>query len=268
MAFPTTIQGSPGFEKTVTTARKHRIGQRMEFPDGRVFYYATSGEALTPGLLTMLPNPQTNHGFNVDTSAAASAGATQIALTNTNSAGNGAAVTGTGAYTGDFATAGTYEDGYAFVNDGAGQGQLFQIKDHSTAASGSGGTITIDFYDNDGLDTAVTTASEWGLRQALYSSVEIWDISDVDGSVAGVCPSTVASGSYFWCQTAGPASVLQSGAIVAGTAVVASIGGADGAIQTYDGDNSGNTYHTIVGTCIEVGTSDTEYALIDLQVRY
>lgn len=267
MAFPSTVQGSPGFEKSVTTTKKHRLGTRMEFADGRVFYYASAGELLAPGNLMMFTNPQTNHGFNVDCAEAAASGATQIKLTNTNSAGNGAAVTGTGRYTGDFATAGTYEDGYVFVNDAAGEGQLWAIKDHSSAVTGSSGTITIDFYDGDSVDVALTTSSELGLRKSLYDSIEKWDIDDIDGPVAGVAPVTVASGSYFWCQTAGIACVLQSGSIVAGTAVVASVGGADAAVQTYDGDNNTNTYHTIVGTCIEVGTSAGEHALIDLQVR-
>ena len=54
MAFPVSLQGSPGMDKAMTAAKKHRIGTRMEFSDGRVFYYGKAGAAITAGKIGMM----------------------------------------------------------------------------------------------------------------------------------------------------------------------------------------------------------------------
>ena len=180
MAFPVSIQGSAGFDKQMTEGKKNRIGTRMQLSDGRVFYYGKSAEAITAGKITMMnATDHADHIKDLAVPAAYAAGVSQVTVTNASSA-----VTGTGKYTGDFSTAGTYEDGYLFVNDEDGEGQTWQIMDHSTATAS--GTITIDFYPNDTVRTALTTSSQVGLAENIMAAVNVWDLSDIDGPVCGV----------------------------------------------------------------------------------
>ena len=106
MAFPVSIQGSPGFDKQMTSGKKHRLGTRMEFGDGRVFYYGLSSEAITAGKVCMSGAvvAGVHHAIDMVVPAAVAAGKNRIVVTNENTA-----ITGTGKFTGDFTTAGTYE---------------------------------------------------------------------------------------------------------------------------------------------------------------
>jgi len=255
MAYPVTIQGSPGFEKSTTTSAKHRVGQKMELPDGRVFFYGYTGEAITAGKLCMAKATSSGHIKDLAVAAAAAADATQIKVTNATTA-----ITGSGAYTGDFATRGDYQDGYVFVNDAAGEGQVWQIKDHSTATSS--GTITIDFYDNDVVATALTTSSEVGLAKNPYNSVEVWDLSDIDGPCIGVPNRDIASGSYGWFQTKGYAAVLTNGTVTVGKNVMTG-STTDGSADVIADDSSAEF---LIGGVVNVGGT-TEYSLVDLNIR-
>ena len=135
--------------------------------------------------------------------AAVAANASGIgAITVTNAT---TAISGSEYYTGSRGDVGDYEDGYIFVNDADGEGQLFPIWRHS--AAGSSGTLTIDLFENDFVATALTTSSEVGLAKSIYNAAEIWDVNDIDGPIVGVPASDIASGSYGWFQTAGPAAV-------------------------------------------------------------
>jgi hypothetical protein len=254
MAFPTVVQGSPGYDKTATTTQKHRLGTKMTFSDGRVFYYSYAAEAITAGKLTMGSQTASDHIKDLAVAEAVAIGANQIKLTN----GGSTAITGSGKYTGNFGTRGDYVDGYVFINDVTGEGQIFQIADHSDAATGE--TLTIDLYDNDSVQTALTTSSQAGIHKPVGHSVEVWDADDIDGPVLGVPTHNIASGEYFWNQTAGPAAVLTAGTVILGNEVYSSTDGAVGPSA------ASNAVECRVGTVLAVG-ADTEYSLIDLQIR-
>ena len=254
MAFPTVVSGSPGYDKTATTTLKHRLGTKMTYNDGRVFYYSYAAEAITAGKVTMGSQTSSGHLTDLAVAEAASAGANQIKLTNSTTA-----ITGSGKYTGDFGTRGDYVDGYVFINDVTGEGQIFTIADHSSATAS--GTLTIDFYDNDSVQTALTTSSQAGIHKPIGHSVEVWDASDIDGPALGVPTHDIASGEYFWNQTAGPAAVLSGGTLVLGNEAYTST---DGAVDPSASDNSAECR---VGTVL-AAAADTEYALIDLAIKY
>lgn len=256
MAFPPVVSGSPGYDKTTSTTQKHRLGTKMVYNDGRVFYYCKAAEAITAGLVTMGTQSATDHDADLAVAEAAAAGATRIKLTN----GGSTAITGSGKFTGDFATRGDYVDGYVFINDDAGQGQIFSIADHSDAATSA--TLTIDLADNESVQTALTTSSKAGLHKPLGHSVEIFDISDIDGSVMGIPTHDIASGEYFWNQTAGPAAVLSVASLVLGNEAYTC--GTDGAAGPSASDNS---VEVRLGVVLAV-EGNTDYSLIDLQVRY
>ena len=50
MSFPQTIMGKWGWEQVVTTAKKHKLGTRMQIADTE-YIYASSGEAVLAGQL-------------------------------------------------------------------------------------------------------------------------------------------------------------------------------------------------------------------------
>jgi hypothetical protein len=257
MAFPVSIQGAPGMEKGMTSGAKHRLGTRMQLPDGRVFYYGLCAEAITAGKVAMMgATDHADHIKDLAIPAAYAAGVSQITITN-----SGLAVTGTGKYTGDYSTAGTYENGYVFVNDEDGQGQVWQIMDHSTA--GASATITVDFYPNDSVRTALTTSSQVGLAKSIYAEIEVFDLSDIDGPVVGVPNCDQTSGYYGWYQTAGPAAVLTNGTVVVGKNVMTG-STTDGSVDVMADDSSAEF---LIGGVINVAAT-TEYSLVDLQIRY
>ena len=256
MAFPVAVQGSPGMDKASTSGKKHRLGTKMEFPDGRVFYYGKAGEAITAGKVAMMKTPNADHIKDLAVAAAAAVGATQITVTN----GGSTAVTGSGKFTGDFATDGDLVDGYVFVNDAAGEGQVWQIRDHSTAATGA--TITIDFHDGDSVRTALTTSSEVGIAVSPYSSIEVWDVNDIDGIVVGVPTCDQTSGYYGWYQVKGPAAVLTNGTVVLGKNVMTG-STTDGSVDVMADDSSAEF---LIGGVMHVGAT-TEYSLVDLNIR-
>jgi len=254
MAFPTEVSGSPRYDKTTSTTQKHRLGTKMRYNDGRVFYYSKAAEAITAGYVTMGTLTAADHHQDLAVAEAAAVGATQIKLTN----GGSTAVVGSGKYSGDFTTRGDYVDGYVFINDAAGEGQIFSIEDHSAAATGA--TLTIDLSGNESVQTALTTSSEAGIHKPVGHSVEVWDASDIDGPALGVPTHDIDSGEFFWNQTAGPAAVLAGGTLVLGNEAFSS---SDGAVGPSAADNS---VECRVGTVL-AASANTEYALIDLQIR-
>jgi hypothetical protein len=256
MAFPTVVSGSPGYDKTATTTQKHRLGTKMVYNDGRVFYYSYAAAAITAGKVTMGSQTSSGHLVDIPVAEAAAAGANQIKLTNQTTA-----ITGSGKYTGDFRTRGDYVDGYVFINDAAGEGQIFQIADHSSAAASA--TLTIDLYNNDTVQTALTTSSQAGLHKPVGHSVEVWDYDDIDGPPLGVPTHDIASGEYFWNQSAGPAAVLTNGTVVLGKNVMTG-SSADGSVDVMADDSSAEF---LVGGVLAVGATG-EYSLVDLQIKF
>ena len=254
MAFPTAVSGSAGYDKTTSTTQKHRLGTKMVYNDGRVFYYHKAAEAITAGQLTMGSQSATDHDTGLVVVSGA-AGATRIVVTN----GASTAVTGSGKFTGDFATRGDYVDGYLFINDVTGEGQIFQIEDHSSAATGA--ALTIDLADNESVQTALTTSSRVGLHKPVGHSVEMWDASDIDGPPLGVPTHDISSGEYFWNQTAGPAAVLSAGTLLLGNEAYSST---DGAVGPSTSDNSAECR---VGTVLAAEGSGN-YSLIDLAIKF
>lgn len=253
-AFSNVVHGAPGYDKTANSSQKHRLGTKMVYSDGRTFYYSKAAEAITAGQLTMGSQTAADHIIDLAVVSGA-AGSNQIVLTN----GSTTAIVGSGKYTDNFGTRGDYVDGYVFINDQAGAGQIFQIADHSTAATGA--ALTIDLYNNDTVQTALTSSSQAGLHKPVGHSVEAWDHDDIDGPPLGVPTHDIASGEYFWNQSAGPASILTDGTLVIGREAYSA------GVNAAGPSASDNSAETRVGTVLAVG-ANAQYSLVDLQIRY
>jgi len=234
-----------GAEKaTTTTKREHPLGAVGMTPDGRCFRWAFAGEAIGAGQLVMQKGAVANHDMDLATAAAAAVGATTITVTLGATA----------------ATEDQYEDGAIYINDGAGEGHLYAIREHPAADASASLVVTLHETVREALTTGTSLS---GLIENDYKDVEIYDANDIDGPALGVAPAEVANDEYFWLQTSGRAAVLIQGTVVLGDGVEAS--------QTTDGavclhDVSGETDQAPLGTCAGIIAVDTDYGYINLQI--
>lgn len=261
MSFPTTIYGKAGWEKDQTTAKKHRLGTRMELRDGRVFYYALASGAIGAGKLVMQNNHNhANHIKDLALTQAHALNRTDIVFTNSGSA---------------FAKT-QLNDGWVFVNDVDGEGHVYAIRAAGNTFSGPDNIVGITdthaqliLEEDDGISEALTTNSQIGIRTNKFLDAQLYDNTDIDGVVLGVAPAEIADNEYFWVQSWGTCAVLTSGTVVLGKGVIPKGTGAtsDGAMRkraTVSAGNTGVDFQTI-GTIESVGAT-TEYSLMHLTV--
>ena len=249
MAFPLTIHLGYGQEKVETAAKKQKLGTRAVLPDGRVFYYAQNSSAAI-----------TTAGQIVDGIAAVGAHDGDLA-TAALAAGSLTVTTTTSLTT----TKDQYADGYLFVNDNAGQGEVYRVKSNTAVTATAGCEITID--ESDGIRTAFTTSTEFGLMYNPYKGVKI---IDGDGTMTtgpiGVTPIPVTASYYFWAQTSGPAAVKSGAAtFVVGDAVGISKADEDGTADLWDASTEEDSRP--IGTSMGVVSVNTEYGWVMLAIR-
>jgi len=250
MAFPLTVHLGYGQEKIETSSQKQRLGTRAVTPDGRVFYYAeNAGSAITTS------------GQIVDGIAAVAAHDMDVAATATSA--NALSFTSGTSLT---VTKNQYKDGYVYFNDGPGQGEVYRVKENTAVSSATGLKITVD--EPDGIRTALTTSSLFGLMYSPYKDIKI---IDGDGTMTtgplGVTTIPVTADYFCWIQTAGPASVL-SGAVVGivGDAIgVSQASGESGAFDLWD--SSANEDSRPIGHAMGIPAVDTDNAWVMLAIR-
>ena len=237
-------------EKVETSSQKHKLGTRATTPDGRVFYYAeNSGTAID------------HAGYLVDGIAAVAAHDMDLAFTAT-SAGATSATSGTSLTV----TKDQYKDGYIYINDGPGQGEIYQIKSNTAVSSATGLSITID--EEDGFATALTTASLFGLMYNPYKDIKI---IDGDGTmttgVLGVTTTAVTADYFCWIQTAGPASVRLGAQVgVVGDALTWSqASGEDGEAERTDYSDEADIIN--IGTAMGIPAVDSDNQWCMLNIR-
>ncbi|MCK5642791.1 MAG: hypothetical protein KAJ19_18425 [Gammaproteobacteria bacterium] len=250
MAFPSVVYLSYGQEKVETSEQKQKLGTKGVLPDGRVFYYAknSSTAITTAGQIVDGIAAVAAHDMDL-AAAAASAGATSFT--------SGTSLT---------VTKNQYADGYVLFNDGPAQGEVYRIKSNTAVSSATGLEVTID--EPDGLRTALTTSSLFGLVYPPYKDVKI---IDGDGTMTtgplGVNPIPVTASYYFWLQTAGVSSVLSGAAVaVVGDAVgVSQASGESGAFDLWD--VSANEDTAPIGTAMGIPSVDTDNQIVMLSIR-
>ena len=251
MAFPLTVNLSYGMEKVETSDQRHVLGTRGTLPDGRVFYYAeNSGTAIDHG------------GYLVDGIAAVAAHDMDLAATATS-----AGATGFTSGTSLTVTKDQYKGGYVYFNDGPGQGETYKVKSNTAVSSATGLSITID--EPDGVKTALTTSSLFGLMYNPYKDIKI---IDGDGTmttgVLGVTTAPVTADYFCWIQTSGPASVrlgAQVGVVGDGLQI-SQASGETGRAELYD--LSGEDDIQSISTAIGIPSVDTDKQMCLLTIRY
>ena len=225
---------------STTEARGVTLGTKGLMPDGRVFRYSLSGEAITAGLMCQNSIAIGNHDSDLVTAATA-AGASSIVVT----------------LGGTAATKDQYKGGTIYVNDGAGKGQSFRIATH--AAVGSGAAFTVPLEGKQTVKTALTASSECGLKANPYNGTLSYNTTP-DGIPTGFTPTDVADASYFWQQTYGDAAVLVNGTVVLGQCVVPSTN-TTGAVDTHVATGDDNWNVAVVTNPI-VASTDSQHVFI------
>lgn len=237
-----------GEEKEVyTTAfggREHFLGQRGMTPDGRMFRWCFSGGAIGAGERVETSPAVAADDQDLAIAVAAAVGATTISVT-----------------TAGAITANLYQDGYIFINDGAGEGHLYAIRSHLAAANAA--TLVLNLYET--VREALTTAtSQAGLVKNPYKDVIVGTAGGNAGAVVGVAPTEITNDDYFWAQTDGPAAVLaEDPAMVIGDAIEMGVDVA-GAMQLHD--VSAETDRRPLGELMQVAPAATDSALVILHI--
>ena len=250
MSFPLSVALKPGMEKVETSSQKHKLGTRGVTPDGRVFYYAENGgTAIDHG------------GYLVDGLAAVAAHDMDVAATAT-TAGSTTFTSGTSLTV----TADQYKDGYLYFNDGPAQGETYMVKSNTAVSGATGLSIAID--DEDGLVTALTTSSLFGLMYSPYKDIKI---IDGDGTmttgVIGVTTAPVTADYFCWVQTAGPASVrlgAQVG-IVGDGLTVSQASGESGEAERTDYSDEADLTNIGVAMGIPAVDSDNQWCMLNIR---
>jgi hypothetical protein len=146
-----------------------------------------------------------------------------------------------------------YANGYLYVNDAAGEGQMLRIKSNPAHDHSADPSIVITCYDD--LATAITTSSRITLIPDPNSAL-IGQAATTTGATMGVTIIDMTAAYYGWFAVSGPATVLTSGTLVVGNHAVPL--GATGAVGPAAGD-----VIQVIGTVMIVNVT-TDYSLINL----
>ena len=256
MAFPNSIFLSYGQEKVETEEQKQKLGTRAQLPDGRVFYYARCGSAAI-----------TTAGMIVDAAAAFAVAAHDMDVpANANAAGTTAV--SVEVPTTDL-TKNQYADGYLIFNDGPGEGEVYRIKSHPAHDASDDNTVIITIDEPEGLRTATTTSSLFGIFVNPYSAVKIIDgDGTMETGALGVTTIPMTANYYGWIQTAGIGSVAVGAAVgVVGDGLqISQASGESGRAELYD--LSGEDDIQSIGTAIGIPSVDTDKQACMLTIRY
>jgi hypothetical protein len=256
MAFPLSVNLAYGMEKKETSDLRQKLGTRGTTPDGRVFYYARNGSAAI-----------TTAGMIVDAAAAFAIAAHDMDVpANANAAGTTAV--SVEVPTTDL-TKDQYADGYLIFNDGPGEGEVYRIKSHPAHDASDDNTVIITIDEPDGLATATTTSSLFGIFVNPYSAVKIIDgDGTMETGALGVTTIPMTASYYGWLQTAGIGSVAIGAAVgVVGDGLqISQASGESGRAELYD--LSGEDDIQSIGTAIGIPSVDTDKQACLLTIRY
>lgn len=185
-------------------------GQRFYTSDGRELVLVKAGALdLGSGLLMQGSAIVTNHQ-NLAVVANTAAGATQVTVTL------GATLS----------TVNQYQQGWAIVNAGPGQGQILKIQTNPATALSQNMVVTLE----DPIITALTTSSKICLIADIYRDVIINPVSATNQPV-GVTLYPIAATKYGYIQTRGIVSALNDAGTTVGLGIAPSTNTA-GALMT------------------------------------
>jgi hypothetical protein len=219
---------------TSGTSQLFPLGSRLLY--GNTVYGRLAAAAVTAGKCVTHAASIAHH-FDLTPTAGVAAGETAISVETA----------------GTDITLNQYANGYLYVNDAAGEGQMLRIKSNPAHDHSADPSIVITCYDD--LATAITTSSRITLIPDPRSA-QIVQAATTTGATLGVTVVDMAASAYGWFSVSGPATVLTSGTLVVGNHAVPL--GAAGAVGPAAGD-----VIQVIGTVMIVNVT-TDYSLINL----
>ena len=206
MSFPVILHSPDGEQfntyaapTNTTTKQPYRwpLGTQLWLQGGRKYRFVVKSTAAAVVANVQQAAANTANHLNNVLAAAAAVGdrSVQIALAGTDTAAN------------------EYAQGYAYGEDGAGEGYMHLIDNH--LATTGAATITANLAPGHSVQVAATTASEWSIIRNPYRSVLIMPTTPTQIPV-GVAVGVLGASRQGWLQTGGPAVVLTQGTLVLG----------------------------------------------------
>jgi len=277
-----TVSLSYGMEKQTDASgaanKVHPLGTRGVLPDGRVFRYCeNSGAAKEAGRLLQAAATLQSGNFDMDVAVESTFGGAGF-----NAIGDQDIALVTSDLTLDTVLpADFYADGWLYINDGPGEGQVHRISSHTSQDSDASTVLRIHLAGDDALaSTALTTASLTGLIASPYYQPVETDLDTTLTQIIGVTPTAIAASVYFWVQTWGPAAVWittdSAGAVpVVGRTVVAQVttsdevGSVTGVTTLQTSDDTVGVPEPdlpVIGTAMVVAAVDSDYGMIYLTI--
>ena len=240
-----TVNLDYGNEKRETTVQEHELGDLGLLRDGRTYRYNFVNGAITAGKVMSHGAIPTAHNMDLVTAITA-IGATSINVT-----------LGAAAIAAD-----AFKDGYIWVNDLIGEGQMFKIATH--AAFDSGAAVAVPILDEGGVRTALDATSLCGMMPNIWTENVICPTTGV-GAVTGATTRDRADNTYGWVQRGGYAALWVQGTVVISSVVTTSAITAG----SVDADsNEGTTQREVVGTIANgVIPATTDYGPINMNMN-
>jgi hypothetical protein len=215
------------------------LGSKLIYGNNTYRYVGIGGTAVTAGKLLQQPAVVSDHA-NMSATAAVAAGETAISVE-------------TG---GTDITLNQYANGYLWVNDVAGEGQMLRVKSNPAHDHSADPSIVITCYD--ALATALTTNSQLTLLADPSNDLIVAPAAET-GALMGATVIDMTADYFGWAVISGPAALLTVGTLVVGNAAVRSGGTAGGVAPATD------------NVLMEVGdvmavSANTEYSLINMNL--
>lgn len=216
-----------------SATQQHPLGTRGYSQDGRAYAYCRAGAVdLVPG--------------NVVQAAASIAGHLTLAV-NTTSGGTTPGSTSISVTCVSAVSTGFYNEGYAIVASGSGQGYLFTIATCPAVSTGATGAMIL--YGEDAIpsmtNATIATSSKISLVPNPYMNVIQLPVTTATNVAVGVAVYPITATQFGWIQTWGPAAVLSDDTTATGAplnGVAGTAGRASGftAASLLSGQNIGN----------------------------
>jgi len=173
--------------------------------------------------------------------------------------------------------AGIFNEGYLYVNDALGEGQMVKIESNPYLDGTVADLWPIYFSPDSRLSATLSTLSEVGLIESKYKDVVISGPDSTYTLPLGVTVKAVPASHYFWLQTWGPCVVWYNLTAAQGVGVSYDTGTATGTAASVGAVHSiGTSTSTDVTKMTAMGkvighvlaaAASTEHALINLEIE-
>ncbi len=162
-------------------------------------------------------------------------------------------------------------DGYVYVPDGTGEGNMYLIKDNKVSVANtvgpSGYDTIIEIADAGGIRTAIVAASDVTLWKNKYKDVIVFP-TDPTGPCTGVTMTAITASYFFWGQVRGycPVEMGATDTIIIGDRVTAGQTTA-GHASLPDNASTDDEGEVMIGYCAKAPVAEGDYAIIDLTIE-